>query len=195
MALKKIILYLAKKAPIPYEAYDNESDENTPGYPSGQPKFDEKAYELVYSISHKWFSTLMGWKWEFLFHSYRIQRALIVVAVLAFILLGYLGAKFMLYVVSTQLWSLNWIVIRLFLTIHINHFRTKKRKVDKRYGRIESEIDLLEEMETAESDEEEELFDVNMTRRSNFWYVIKGWCNPVMNIKFQSMSQLSWNYN
>lgn len=60
MALKKIILYLAKKAPIPYEAYDNESDENTPGYPSGQPKFDEKAYELVYSISHKWFSTLMG---------------------------------------------------------------------------------------------------------------------------------------
>lgn len=59
-------------------------------------------------------------------------------------------------------------MIRLFLTIHINHFRTKKRKVDKRYGRIESEIDLLEEMETAESDEEEELFDVNMTRRSNF---------------------------
>lgn len=49
------------------------------------------------------------------------------------------------------------------------HFRTKKTKtVDKRYGRIESEIDLLDEMEEAETDEEEELFDLNATRRSNF---------------------------
>jgi hypothetical protein len=47
------------------------------------------------------------------------------------------------------------------------YFRTKKKKVDKRYGRIESEIDLLDENEDAETDEEEEeLFDVNATRRS-----------------------------
>jgi len=71
-----------------------------------------------------------------------IQRALAVVAFLALVVLVYLGAKFML---------------------------TKKTKmVDKRYGRIDSEIDLLDEMEEAETDEEEELFDLNATRRSNF---------------------------
>jgi len=103
-----------KHTPRPEDSFENfGEDGKSDGYP-GQPKFDENA----------------------------VQRALIVVAFLAFVVLVYLGAKFML---------------------------TKKKKtVDKRYGRIESEIDLLDEMEEAETDEEEELFDVNATRRSNF---------------------------
>lgn len=58
--------------------------------------------------------------------------------------------------------SLNKSVITLCL-----FFSLKKRKVIKRYGRVEaSEMDLLDEIEDDESEEEEELFDINRQRRS-----------------------------
>jgi len=45
----------------------------------------------------------------------------------------------------------------------------KKRKVNKRYGRIDAEIDLLDEIEDGDTEEEDDtLFDINSTRRSQF---------------------------
>jgi hypothetical protein len=38
--------------------------------------------------------------------------------------------------------------------------------MDKRYGRIESEMDLLDEIEADSEEEDDTLFDVNTTRRS-----------------------------
>ncbi|ODM98918.1 hypothetical protein Ocin01_07754 [Orchesella cincta] len=63
-----------------------------------------------------------------------VQRAIIVIAGIAVIVVAYLGIKFAL---------------------------VKKRKVVKRYGRLESsEMDLLDQIEDEESEEEEELFDI-----------------------------------
>jgi len=46
----------------------------------------------------------------------------------------------------------------------------KKRKVGKRYGRIDSEMDLLDEIEDEgeSEDEDDTLFDLNSTRGSQF---------------------------
>jgi len=70
-----------------------------------------------------------------------MQRAIVVIGGIALIIAAYVGVKF---------------------------FLLKKRKVVKRYGRIESsEIDLLDEVQDdEESEEEEELFDINQQRRS-----------------------------
>jgi len=113
---------LPNKAPLPNFKNDSSShhkgrgsgsthDANSPE--PGGPKFDDRA----------------------------TQRALIVIAGLAFLLVIYFGIKFLLM---------------------------KKKKFNKRYGRIESEVDLLEEMDIETDDEEEELFDAGARKTINF---------------------------
>jgi hypothetical protein len=56
--------------------------------------------------------------------------------------------------------------IILFICSLFHSFSLKKKKMDKRYGRIESEMDLLDEIEADSEEEDDTLFDVNTTRRS-----------------------------